>query len=482
MAALSAASRSPRRPSGRVTALGPVVASPRARSSIRPRTTPPAPPRRPRRRNPPTLPPDARRRLDAWRRMMRFASARWWASSSNGAWSAVPLGAVCPSASPTAAAADAVSRRVATSPRASPSSPCPSRWESAITRTATRRTAGRPCPTPPGASASRVASSRNATSPTTPNGRPTSPSSPTSCPAPPSCGHEGARAAVSPRRRGAAGMRERGQNWHAKLEAACPSALAGADVDSFAAAVSVVRSRTYGVASADGEGYRRFSPRRFTQPREAVQPPPRAPARAGDNITWSTLDDDGTPPRRRAVRPARRRRCRHRGGPRSFSMYYGFTRRNPPGVVLFSDVEHALSWHMVYHPEMWTRVRREANTRESAARAAFAVERALAETGRRIPPGRVQGTSPEVVATRGSCRSRRRRRHGRGRRGWEAGRTWTSNRHRDVRRVRGVAATDADDSRRGKSRMTPGISRPRRTERTRRKCSWTPSSTWGRTW
>ena len=80
-------SRSPRRPSGRVTALVPVVASPRARSSIRPRTTPPAPPRRPRRRNPPTLPhptlpPTAR----TWRRTMRFASARWWASSSNGAW------------------------------------------------------------------------------------------------------------------------------------------------------------------------------------------------------------------------------------------------------------------------------------------------------------------------------------------------------------------------------------------------------------
>ena len=55
-------------------------------------------------------------------------------------------------------------------------------------------------------------------------------------------------------------MRDAVKTWHAKLEAACPSALAGADVDSFAAAVSVVHSRTYGVASAGGEGYFRAFP------------------------------------------------------------------------------------------------------------------------------------------------------------------------------------------------------------------------------
>ena len=64
-------------------------------------------------------------------------------------------------------------------------------------------------------------------------------------------------------------MRDAVKTWHAKLEAACPSALAGADVDSFAAAVSVVHSRTYGVASAGGEGsFARASPLAgFTQPR-----------------------------------------------------------------------------------------------------------------------------------------------------------------------------------------------------------------------
>ena len=63
-------------------------------------------------------------------------------------------------------------------------------------------------------------------------------------------------------------MRDAVKTWHAKLEAACPSALAGADVDSFAAAVSVVHSRTYGVASAGGPGYfRARSPPTETQPR-----------------------------------------------------------------------------------------------------------------------------------------------------------------------------------------------------------------------
>ena len=187
-------------------------------------------------------------------------------------------------------------------------------------------------------------------------------------------------------------MRDAVKTWHAKLEAACPSALAGADVDSFAAAVSVVHSRTYGVASAGGEGYFRALLPLADLLNHAGDEYDAAsskwpPARAGDNIAWSTLDDDGTIEfaATRAVEPGEEATMSY--GERSndhFLMYYGFTPpRNPhDDVVLFSDVEHALSWHMVYHPEMWDAgTEEEANTRESAARAAVReVERALAET------------------------------------------------------------------------------------------------------
>ena len=50
-------------------------------------------------------------------------------------------------------------------------------------------------------------------------------------------------------------MRDAARKWHAILSEECPSALAGADYDAFAAAVSVVHSRTYGVAGEKGEGY-----------------------------------------------------------------------------------------------------------------------------------------------------------------------------------------------------------------------------------
>lgn len=196
-------------------------------------------------------------------------------------------------------------------------------------------------------------------------------------------------------------MRDAVKTWHAKLEAACPSALAGADVDAFAAAVSVVHSRTYGVASAGGEGYFRallpladllnHAGDEYDPAASAASSPATAPkwppARAGDNIAWSTLDDDGTIEfaATRAVAPGEEATMSY--GERSndhFLMYYGFTPpRNPhDDVVLFSDVEHALSWHMVYHPEMWDAgSEEEANTRESAARAAVReVEKALAET------------------------------------------------------------------------------------------------------
>ena len=42
-------------------------------------------------------------------------------------------------------------------------------------------------------------------------------------------------------------MRDAVKKWHGILSEKCPSALAGADHDAFAAAVSVVHSRTYGV-------------------------------------------------------------------------------------------------------------------------------------------------------------------------------------------------------------------------------------------
>jgi len=51
-------------------------------------------------------------------------------------------------------------------------------------------------------------------------------------------------------------MRTAVSTWHAKLAAECPLALAGATAADFAHAVSVVHSRTYGIASSEGgQGY-----------------------------------------------------------------------------------------------------------------------------------------------------------------------------------------------------------------------------------
>ena len=45
-------------------------------------------------------------------------------------------------------------------------------------------------------------------------------------------------------------MRDAVQTWFRKLESEAPASLAGADLEAFKRAVSVVHSRTYGIASA----------------------------------------------------------------------------------------------------------------------------------------------------------------------------------------------------------------------------------------
>jgi hypothetical protein len=201
-------------------------------------------------------------------------------------------------------------------------------------------------------------------------------------------------------------MRDAVARWHAKLAEECPSALAGADVNAFKDAVSVVHSRTYGVASGDsGEGYFRAllpladllnhagdeypseasfasNPRRANDASRVQKWPPSS---SEDTIAWSVLKDDGTivfAATRALEGPGAEATMSY--GERSndhFLMYYGFCPpRNPhDDAVVFSDVDHALSWHMVYHPELWDRgSEEEASVREAAARAAVReVERSL---------------------------------------------------------------------------------------------------------
>lgn len=201
-------------------------------------------------------------------------------------------------------------------------------------------------------------------------------------------------------------MRDAVNRWHAKLAEECPGALAGADVCAFKDAVSVVHSRTYGVASGDsGEGYFRallpladlLNHAGDEYPAEASHASnPRGandasrvrkwpPSSSEDTIAWSVLNDDGTivfAATRALEGPGAEATMSY--GERSndhFLMYYGFCPpRNPhDDAVLFSDVDHALSWHMVYHPELWDRgSEEEASVREAAARAAVReVERSL---------------------------------------------------------------------------------------------------------
>lgn len=209
-------------------------------------------------------------------------------------------------------------------------------------------------------------------------------------------------------------MRDAVMTWHVKLTEECPSALAGADYDAFAAAVSVVHSRTYGIASSEGQGYFRallpladlLNHGGDEYPTEALAMKSTRTAAAGgdvaagggdvapavkwppagctDNIAWSELGDDGVIEfsATRDVRPGDEALMSY--GERSndhFLMYYGFVPpRNPhDDVIVFSDVDHALSWHIVYHPELWDD--ETAEVREAAARAAVReVERGLEET------------------------------------------------------------------------------------------------------
>ena len=245
-------------------------------------------------------------------------------------------------------------------------------------------------------------------------------------------------------------MREAVYTWHAKLVKECPSALAGADYDAFRAAVSVVHSRTYGVASSAGQGFFRallpladmlnhggdeYPPEASalalaaaaeketinnnnddnTVPGDArdgdrdenpfvdvsddedeMAPSPSTttavldvpnkwpPSSCSDNIAWSELDDDGVIEFAATRDVEANEEATMSYGERSndhFLMYYGFVPpRNPhDDVILFSDIDHALGWHIVFHPELWDD--ETAETREKAARAAVKqVELGLAET------------------------------------------------------------------------------------------------------
>ena len=104
-------------------------------------------------------------------------------------------------------------------------------------------------------------------------------------------------------------------------------------------------------------------------------------------MAWSALDDAGVIAFAATKPLAPGDEATMSYGERSndhFLMYYGFTPpRNPhDDVVVFQDIEHALSWHMVFHPELWDAGEEdEANARESAARAAVrATEQVLAST------------------------------------------------------------------------------------------------------
>ena len=209
-------------------------------------------------------------------------------------------------------------------------------------------------------------------------------------------------------------MRTAVEMWHGILTKECPSALAGATYDDFKSAVSVVHSRTYGIAGESGEGYFRallpladllnhagdeylesasFLSKQTNEVsntdttesnnKNSMWPP----AHDSDNLAWSTVDDSGVInfAATKEMKPGSEASMSY--GERSndhFLMYYGFTPpRNPhDDVIIFQDLEHALSWHMVFHPELWdTGSDEEANVREDAARAAVkATEKLLAQT------------------------------------------------------------------------------------------------------
>ena len=71
--------------------------------------------------------------------------------------------------------------------------------------------------------------------------------------------------------------------------------------------------------------------------------------------------------------------------------------------VLFSDVEHALSWHMVYHPEMW-----DAGTEEAREHARVRARAAVRERGERRWRRLFDGDSPRRASRyfEGRCDAR----------------------------------------------------------------------------
>lgn len=258
-------------------------------------------------------------------------------------------------------------------------------------------------------------------------------------------------------------MRTAVLKWHGILVDKCPSALGNnLNYATFAEAVSVVHSRTYGVASAEtnkkSEGYFRallpladllnhggdeypasagfLSGREFDTETAAVGSTSNAndtiksvgndtksnatatnkmwpPSQVTDTVSWSTVDDAGVI----EFAATKAMRCGTEAtmsyGERSndhFLMYYGFAppRNCHDDVVVFADIEHALSWHMVFHPEVWDGVGflgdQTASAREEAARSAVrATENLLATT----KDGALVASEPRMkVLTGGRCDAR----------------------------------------------------------------------------
>ena len=184
-------------------------------------------------------------------------------------------------------------------------------------------------------------------------------------------------------------MQRATREWHEKLQKTAPEALGDAvfDYDAFVDAVSVVHSRTYGIASAnDNAGlFRALLPLAdminhggdivtgLTKDEETGEVT-NVETTATDNIAWSELDDDGVVHFAATRDIAEGEAALMSYGERSndhFLIYYGFAPDNNPhdDCVLFSNLEHALAWHSVAHPELWDGP--DAEIRERAAKAAY---------------------------------------------------------------------------------------------------------------
>jgi len=179
------------------------------------------------------------------------------------------------------------------------------------------------------------------------------------------------------------------RKWHETLRERAPEALGSAffDYEMFADAVGVVHSRTYGVASADDNAgyFRALLPLAdmLNHGGDIVTSVTRdettgelkdMTVEATDNIAWSRLDDDGTIQFAATRDISEGEEALMSYGERSndhFLIYYGFAPDNNPhdDCVLFSNLEHAMVWHSVAHPELWEGP--EGAVREKAANAAY---------------------------------------------------------------------------------------------------------------